>query len=202
MWLLCTLKMVVKPRNCPQQTYSNVDQKEGLLKDKLEQNEEGLPQSLFSSQLCHCGHGQAGDEVGAASVVQVSESTQREGVSHLLQSQPAACSREEPPWQQPPPLCSHTVLMLYWGRQHTGPLCLHVARALKHATLLCVQMNKQNSTSSKSLSVKQNIFAEGKSPRTELGALSWASTLAFDKLIYRPKYLCLLIWIFFYEIGL
>lgn len=137
------------------------------------------------------------DKVGAASVAQVSKSTQREGVSHLLQSQPAACSREEPPWQQPPPLCSHTVLMLYWGCQHTGPLYLHVARALKHATLLCVQMNKQNSTSSKSLSVKQNIFAEGKSPRTELGAL-WASTLAFDKLIYRPKYLCLLTWIFFF----
>lgn len=150
-----------------------------------------FPTVVMDKQVISC------DKVGAASVAQVSKSTQR-GVSHLLQSQPAACSREEPPWQQPPPLCSHTVLMLYWGRQHTGPLCLHVARALKHATLLCVQMNKQNSTSSKSLSVKQNIFAEGKSPRTELGALSWASTLAFDKLIYRPKYLCLLTWIFFF----
>lgn len=118
MWLLCTLKMVViKPRNCPQQTHSNVDRKESRLKDKLEQMKKDLPTAclapsfatvVMDKQIIGC------DEVGAASVAQVSKSTQREGVSYFVQSQPAASSREEPPRQQPTssvkPHCAHVVL--------------------------------------------------------------------------------------------
>lgn len=43
----------------------------------------------------------------------------------------------------------------------------------------CVQMNKQNSISSKSLSIKHNIFVKGESPRTKQGAISWTLSLAF-----------------------
>lgn len=104
----------------------------------------------------------------------------RERSPHRFWSGSLTRPRPRPSQQQSPPWQPHWVHVVP-GYFSTQGLCDYIARALKHVTLLCVQMNKQNSISSKSLSIKHNIFVKGKSPRTKQGAISWTSTLAFGQ---------------------
>lgn len=94
--------------------HSNVDWKESRLKDKLEQTKKDLPTAclapsfatvVLDKQLTGC------DEVGTASVARVSKSTQREEC-HTFCSRSLQPALGKSPKAQPPPLCSHTVLML------------------------------------------------------------------------------------------